>query len=106
MPIVHDGDVVGAIGVSGASSADEDQELARARCASASGHPGERQRPRRSSPRDTLRATFATGGLLLDTPRYKIDAGRRASPARSSFTTRVVDVMHVVEGPRPSSRAA
>src|SRR5438876_780969 len=28
MPIVHDGQVVGAIGVSGASSADEDQELA------------------------------------------------------------------------------
>jgi glc operon protein GlcG len=28
MPIVHDGHVVGAIGVSGASSADEDQELA------------------------------------------------------------------------------
>jgi glc operon protein GlcG len=28
MPIVHDGHVIGAIGVSGASSADEDQELA------------------------------------------------------------------------------
>jgi glc operon protein GlcG len=28
MPIVHDGEVVGGIGVSGASSADEDQELA------------------------------------------------------------------------------
>jgi glc operon protein GlcG len=28
MPIIHDGQVIGAIGVSGASSADEDQELA------------------------------------------------------------------------------
>ena len=28
MPIVHEGEVVGAVGVSGASSADEDQELA------------------------------------------------------------------------------
>jgi glc operon protein GlcG len=28
MPILHDGEVIGAIGVSGASSADEDQELA------------------------------------------------------------------------------
>jgi uncharacterized protein GlcG (DUF336 family) len=28
MPIIHEGEVVGAIGVSGASSADEDQELA------------------------------------------------------------------------------
>ena len=28
MPIVRDGEVIGAVGVSGASSADEDQELA------------------------------------------------------------------------------
>jgi glc operon protein GlcG len=28
MPVVHDGEVIGALGVSGASSADEDQELA------------------------------------------------------------------------------
>ncbi|HME02144.1 MAG TPA: heme-binding protein [Solirubrobacteraceae bacterium] len=28
MPILHDGEVIGAVGVSGASSADEDQELA------------------------------------------------------------------------------
>jgi uncharacterized protein GlcG (DUF336 family) len=28
VPILHEGEVVGAIGVSGASSADEDQELA------------------------------------------------------------------------------
>ncbi|MGH8974053.1 MAG: heme-binding protein [Acidimicrobiia bacterium] len=28
IPLVHDGQVVGAIGISGASSADEDQELA------------------------------------------------------------------------------
>ncbi len=28
MPILHDGDVIGGVGVSGASSADEDQELA------------------------------------------------------------------------------
>ena len=28
MPVLHDGEVIGALGVSGASSADEDQELA------------------------------------------------------------------------------
>src|SRR5436305_2473988 len=43
IPIVHDGEVVGAIGVSGASSADEDQELAQlgasALASPANGHP-------------------------------------------------------------------
>jgi glc operon protein GlcG len=46
MPIVHDGQVVGAIGVSGASSADEDQELAvigaASLSASGNGHAGGR----------------------------------------------------------------
>src|ERR687886_2068879 len=74
MPIVHDGQVVGAIGVSGASSADEDQELATigagALTAGANGHA-------RFFSGDELREKFETGGLLLDTHGYKLDAGRR-----------------------------
>jgi glc operon protein GlcG len=95
MPIVHDGQVVGAIGVSGASSADEDQELATigagALTAGANGHA-------RFFSGDELREKFETGGLLLDTHGYKLDAGRRAAPGEVEFHERVVDVMHVVEG--------
>jgi glc operon protein GlcG len=46
MPILHDGQVVGAIGVSGASSADEDQELAVLGAAGGRG----RRRPRPGQP--------------------------------------------------------
>jgi quercetin dioxygenase-like cupin family protein len=43
-------------------------------------------------------ATFAHGGLLLDTRPYKIDAGRRVAPGVVEYHEHVVDVMHVVEG--------
>jgi len=41
---------------------------------------------------------FQTGGLLLDTTGYKIDAGRRNAPGEAEYHERVVDVMHVVQG--------
>lgn len=100
MPIEHGGVVVGAIGVSGASSADEDQELAligsRALAGSSDRVNGENGAT--FFPRDLVDATFATGGLLLETTLYKIDAGRRTSPGEVEYHERVVDVMHVVEG--------
>jgi glc operon protein GlcG len=95
MPIVVDGEVVGAIGVSGASSADEDQELAvigsQALAAGSNGHAAF------FSGAD-VRKKFETGGLLLDARRYKIDAGRRVAPGEVEYHARVVDVMRVVAG--------
>jgi uncharacterized protein GlcG (DUF336 family) len=99
MPIVVDGYVVGAIGVSGASSADEDQEL------SVIGQLAG-QRAASSVPpaevvyvsEEALRAKFETGGLLLDAGRYKVDAGRRTAPGEVELHPDVVDIMHVVHG--------
>jgi uncharacterized protein GlcG (DUF336 family)/mannose-6-phosphate isomerase-like protein (cupin superfamily) len=97
MPIESDGVVVGGIGVSGASSADEDQELAVIGARAL----GMGDMPRNGAaffPREVVDAKFATGGLLLDNSRYKIDAGRRNGPGEAEFHADVVDVMHVVEG--------
>ena len=90
MPIMHDGEVVGGIGVSGASSADEDQELAviGSKLAPANG----------SAAYFPSGALQAGGGLLLDTKGYKLDAGRRAAPGEVEYHERFVDVMHVVQG--------
>jgi uncharacterized protein GlcG (DUF336 family) len=100
MPIIYDGEVVGAIGVSGATSADEDQELAvigaEAAAAAASPNGGSNGAAFFSS--ETLTKKFEQGGLLLDTRRYKIDAGRREQPGEVEYHERVVDVMHVVQG--------
>ena len=48
--------------------------------------------------RETVARRFEQGGLLLDTPRYKLDAGRRTAPGEVEYHAGVVDVMHVVEG--------
>ncbi|HEY3089919.1 MAG TPA: heme-binding protein [Jatrophihabitantaceae bacterium] len=97
MPIVVDGHVVGAVGVSGASSADEDQELAvlgrnAAQAALASADEAV------LIPARVVTEKFHTGGLLLDTPRYKLDAGRRAGPGAVEVHESVVDIMRVAEG--------
>jgi uncharacterized protein GlcG (DUF336 family) len=98
MPIVHDGEVVGGVGVSGASSADEDQELA------VIGSQALEQKRNGSAngaayfPGDVVKAKFETGGLLLDAKGYKIDAGRREGPGEVEYHEHVVDVMHVLEG--------
>jgi uncharacterized protein GlcG (DUF336 family)/mannose-6-phosphate isomerase-like protein (cupin superfamily) len=101
MPIAYDGEVVGGIGVSGASSADEDQELsvigsqAIANAASSNGHSGNGAA---FFSGETLEQKFETGGLLLDTRGYKLDAGRRDEPGEVEYHEHSVDVMHVVRG--------
>jgi uncharacterized protein GlcG (DUF336 family) len=98
MPIVKAGEVVGGIGVSGASSADEDQELSAigARALDAPDNGGGNGTAHFSGT-DVLKK-FETGGLLLDTKGYKIDAGRRSRPADAEYHEHEVDVMHVLRG--------
>jgi glc operon protein GlcG len=95
LPLMVDGQVVGAIGVSGASSADEDNELA-----------GVGVRAfMESNPMSafflegkSVAAKFRMGGLLLDTPGYKVDAGRRDGPGEVEWHASVTDIMHVQSG--------
>jgi glc operon protein GlcG len=98
MPIVRDGEVVGAVGVSGASSADEDQELAVLGVAALSGAGNGSGNGAAFFAGDTVRMKFATGGLLLDAGAYKLDAGRREGPGEVEYHAHTVDVMHVVQG--------
>jgi uncharacterized protein GlcG (DUF336 family)/mannose-6-phosphate isomerase-like protein (cupin superfamily) len=102
VPIEHDGEVIGAIGVSGATDADEDRELAEAGARSIEAALAARSNGRPSGaayfPAATVDEKFRAGGLLLDTETYKIDAGRREAPGEVEYHERVVDVMHVVSG--------
>src|SRR4051794_33043420 len=94
MPIVVDGQVVGALGVSGASSADEDQELA---VVGVHAVAGSEQQP--GNVAFFPGASLQRGdGLLLDNGVYKLDAGRRQAPGTPELHDRDVDVMHVVRG--------
>ena len=99
-PIVVDGAVVGAVGVSGASSADEDRELALIGAGAAAQAAGNGGRANGATfiPAAALADKFATGGLLVDTDGYKLDAGRRVEPGEVEYHEHTVDVMHVVDG--------
>ncbi len=100
VPIVYAGQVVGAIGVSGASSADEDSELAAIGAQAAEsfkqGQIGTADVFYAGG--DTVAAKFQTGGLLLSVPAYKIDAGRRERAGEVEFHTWETDIMYVLDG--------
>src|SRR6266542_1964398 len=49
-------------------------------------------------PAESVAAKFATGGLLHDTPSYKVDAGRRTAAGEVEYHEHVADIMHVVSG--------
>jgi uncharacterized protein GlcG (DUF336 family)/quercetin dioxygenase-like cupin family protein len=101
MPIVSGGHVVGAIGVSGASSADEDQELATlgAEALSAAATHGDGHANGATFfPEAKVKERFETGGLLLQMEGYKIDAGRRVQPGNPELHEREVDVIRVTAG--------
>jgi glc operon protein GlcG len=123
IPIVIDGQVVGGIGVSGASSAAQDEELALAganalmavagrvepggsrggneQSSSADAGPG-------SPPPATTAATFiesksvsaafAKGMPLLETGGYKVHASRRAEPGQAEIHELDTDIIYVVDG--------
>jgi uncharacterized protein GlcG (DUF336 family) len=101
IPIEHDGAVIGAIGVSGATSADEDNELAAVGAAAVrravAAHNGHRNGAV-FVPAAEVRERFESGGLLVDEALYKIDAGRREAPGEAEYHEHVTDVMHVVQG--------
>jgi glc operon protein GlcG len=100
MPIVYQDHVVGAIGVSGASSADEDQELATtgASAARSFSKNGSGAMPVFHASAEAVHTKFMTGGLLLDSELYKVDAGRREEAGEVELHTFVTDVMYVLEG--------
>ncbi|MGY1616755.1 heme-binding protein [Geodermatophilus sp. SYSU D00691] len=99
MPIVVDDHVVGAVGVSGASSADEDQELAEiGQDAAERAASGEGVQDAVFISDQELQQRFHDGGLLVDAGRYKVDAGRRTAPGAVEYHAGVVDVMRVVQG--------
>ena len=117
IPIIIDGQVVGGVGVSGAASANQDEELALAGAAvfaeSAKADP-----PQKSTSGDDVKgapmmkatndasfidaqrvaAAFAKGQPLLETAGYKVHASRRVEPGQAEIHTLDTDVIYAVDG--------
>ena len=110
IPIMVDGQVVGGIGVSGAASAAQDEELAiaGANAIMNSAAPKSSSAEPESAPPATTPATFvdrkdvdaafAKDGTLAETSGYKVNASRRDVPGQAEVHTRATDVIYVVEG--------
>jgi len=118
IPIIIDGQVVGGIGVSGAASANQDEELAMAGAAAFS-EPTRVDSPSKSSSAGAdvtgepmmkstnaatfidamqVAAAFAKGQPLVETAGYKVHASRRVEPGQAEIHTLDTDVVYVVDG--------
>jgi len=100
IPLVVDGVVVGAIGVSGAASADQDQEIARAGAAalSAATLGSSLPEPVRQFDERTVKEAFARGESLLDRPAFKVNPSRRDGPGEVEGHRNDTDIFYVLEG--------
>jgi glc operon protein GlcG len=108
IPITVDGQVVGGIGVSGAASATQDEELAIAGANaisnqdmnSTSAQPGSANLATSAIfvDRRDVAAAFAKDGTLAENAGYKVNASRRDGPGQAEIHTRATDVIYVVEG--------
>ncbi len=96
VPLVVDGVVVGAVGVSGAASADQDEAIARAAAQSAGAPAAMASVGWLDSA--AVAAAFARGVPLLETGAYKIHASRRESAGQVEVHLRDTDIIYVLAG--------
>jgi len=103
VPIVVEGRVVGAVGVSGAASAQQDEDIATAGAKSlrpaAATAPGARP-PAAATYLENpqVAAAFARGAPLLEVDGYKVHASRREAPGMAEVHLWETDVIYVLEG--------
>ena len=95
VPIVVDGQIAGAVGVSGAASAAEDEELAVLGAAAVTAPPG------KVSFYDgaRVREAFAKGSVLFDQgERYMVHASRRDGAGQAEVHAKDADIIYVLDG--------
>lgn len=100
VPILVDGQIVGAIGVSGAASAEQDEEIALAGANFMNGG-GTDPAPVRFFDSQTVAGAFARGGVLIGEPEggnYMIHASRREKEGMSEIHGLDTDIIYVLEG--------
>jgi glc operon protein GlcG len=106
IPITVDGQIVGGVGVSGASSAQQDEELAMAGASVFSAEmKTSNTMPAPKSPvlffdASQVNASFSKGAVLLDgTDRnYMVHTSRRDKPGQAEIHTLDTDIIYVMQG--------
>jgi glc operon protein GlcG len=104
VPITVDGRIVGGVGVSGAASAQQDEELALAGAAAIDGSVGtagsSAPAPDQVTylPSGDVAAAFMKGMPLLERAGYKVHASRRDRDGQAEIHMRDTDIVYVVQG--------
>jgi glc operon protein GlcG len=96
VPLTVGSHVVGAIGVSGASSAQQDDEIAQAAAEAFAGGAGRADVEYRPAA-DVTRA-FGRGDTLIAAPGFRVDASRRDAPGEGEVHLRDTDIFYVLDG--------
>jgi uncharacterized protein GlcG (DUF336 family) len=100
VPLMRDGQVIGAIGVSGAASAQQDDDIAAAAAAAFEREPAAPTAGQAATFLDAkqVATAFARGAPLLENEQLKIHASRREAPGMAEVHTRDTDVVYVLAG--------
>jgi glc operon protein GlcG len=103
IPIIVNGEIVGGIGVSGASSAQQDEEVAIAGAEAAKNFgpdpPASSQPGATYFPKEKVDASFSTGAeLYRPNGNYTIITSRRDSPGMVEVHEKDVDLFYVIKG--------
>jgi len=103
IPIVVDGQIVGGVGVSGAASADQDEQLAIAgsKAFTSPTAMADPPAPVTYFEKSKVDAGFAKGAILLDGSggrNYMVHASRREKPGQAEIHTKDTDVIYVLDG--------
>jgi glc operon protein GlcG len=99
VPILVDGELVGAVGVSGAASAQEDEDVALAGAAALSGKPALGSVNYWKG--DEVKSSFARGGALVDGTagtNYMVHTSHRTAPGQAEIHLRDTDIIYILEG--------
>ena len=100
VPIEVDGAIVGGVGVSGAASAQQDEELAFAGAAAAKNFAANTPPPVSFFDADAVTQAFAKGAVLFDgTGRnYMVHASRRNQAGQVEIHAKDTDIIYVLDG--------
>lgn len=101
VPITIDGQIVGGVGVSGAASAQQDEELALAGAnVFADAKVSNTNRPVLFYDAGQVSASFSTGAVLLDENdrHYMVHTSRRDKPGLAEVHSLDTDIIYVVQG--------
>ena len=105
VPIEHEGQIIGGVGVSGAASAQQDEELAMAGAAAfktEGGRAGETRAPAVTYfESGAVRAAFDKGAVLVGDDsghNYMVHASRREKPGTAEVHALDTDIIYVLDG--------